>query len=344
MPELWDVYDEHRNKKPYTHIRGVPLQPGDYHLVVEIWTFTPDGQVLLTLRHPDKAYGNRWECTGGSAVMGEDSLTAARRELCEETGLDMSNTIPTLLTTVTQHHNKTIYDIYAVRLDFTLDQVTLQQGETVDKRLVPFSFLEDPANDELLASPIAGRLRTAALPFLHRFHARAECWDMYSHDGQFLGYNRLRPVSKAEQQHPWEMSLAAVALIQDEQGRILLGQRAPHKAAGLKWGCTGGGVSTGETPELALQREVWEEIGLDISTSTPILLNKFLLDGDYGKWCMHVYLIRMPFTLKHLTLQPEEVVDAQLFAPEALYEHSLVAGILNRDSSILPALLTETLL
>jgi len=335
MPEIWDVYDEHRNKKPYTHTRGVPLQPGDYHLVVEIWTFTPDGQILLTKRHPDKPFGGMWECTGGSAVMGEDSLTAARRELREETGLDLSHTIPTLLTTVIQHHNQTIYDLYAVRLDFTLEDVLLQDGETVDKRLVPFSFLEDPANDALLCTPQLERLRTAAMPFLRRFHAHAECWDMYSHDGRFLGYNRLRPVSKGEQQHPWEASHAAVALLQTSAGQVLLTQRAPHKAAGLKWGCTGGGVATGETTELALQREIAEEIGLDITAAKPVLLNSFLLDGDYGKWVLHVYLIRMDFTLDDLTLQEEEVIDARFFSPDALYEHPLVAGILNRDPSIL---------
>ena len=335
MPEIWDVYDEHRNKKPYTHTRGVPLQPGDYHLVVEIWTFTPDGQLLLTKRHPDKPFGGMWECTGGSAVMGEDSLTAACRELHEETGLDLSRAIPTLLTTVTQHHNQTIYDLYAVRLDFSPEDVLLQDGETVDKRLVPFSFLEDPANDALLCTPQLERLRTAAMPFLRRFHAHAECWDMYSHDGRFLGYNRLRPVSKDEPQHPWETSLSSIAFIQHTDGRVLLTQRAPHKAAGLQWGCTGGGIASGETPELALQREVQEEIGLDISDITPKLLCRVLLDGTHGKFSLLIYHVRLEFDLNKLVLQPEEVIGAKLVSPDDLASYPLVAGILNRDPSIL---------
>ena len=135
MPELWDVYDAQRSRKPGSHVRGTPLAPGDYHLVVEIWTFTPDGRVLLTLRHPDKHFGGKWECTGGSVVPGEDSLTGARRELLEETGLSMADAAPTLLTTLTVPEVGTIYDIYAVRLDFTLDDVTLQESESIDCRL-----------------------------------------------------------------------------------------------------------------------------------------------------------------------------------------------------------------
>lgn len=339
MPELWDIYDAQRRKKSGSHPRGTPLEPGDFHLVTEIWTFAPDGRVLLTLRHPDKHYGGKWECTGGSALQGEDSLTSARRELREETGLSMDGAVPTLLTTLTVPANGTIYDIYAVRLDFALDDVTLQEGETVDKRLVDFSFLESPDCTAVLADPILSRLRTT-LPLLRRFHDGAERWDMYALDGRFLGYNRLRPHDPAERQHPWEMSLAAIALIQDAQGRVLLEQRAPRKAAPLQWGCPGGGVSTGETPLQALLRETREEIGLDLRNAHPALLNAFVLDGDYGKWRLHVYRAQLSFILDDLTLQTDEVIAAQLVPPADLPRYPLVQGILVRDSSILPTLLS----
>ena len=68
--------------------------------------------------------------------------------------------------------------------------------------------------------------------------------------------------------------------------------------------------------------------------------NKFLLDGDFGKWCLHVYLIRTDLTLDMLTFQPDEVIDAQFVLPPALNDHPLVAGILRRDPSILPTLLS----
>ena len=338
MPELWDIYDAQCNRKPGSHPRGTPLAPGDFHLVVEIWTFTPDGRVLLTLRHPDKHFGGKWECTGGAVVQGEDSLTSARRELLEETGLSMSNTIPTLLTTLTVPEVGTIYDIYAVQLNFTLDDVTLQPGETIDKRLVDFDWLESPACDAELAAPVRERLRIT-LPLLRRFHDHAERWDMYALNGQFLGYNRLRPHTPSEQQHPWEMSLASIAFIQDAHGNILLEQRAPSKAAPLLWGCPGGGVSTGETPLQALLRETQEEVGLDLTPAHPTLLNAFLLDGTYGKWCLYVYRAQLPFTLTDLTIQPEEVASVQLVPPTDLPQHPLIQGLLTRDPSILTTLL-----
>ena len=86
MAEYWDVYDENRNKTGALHRRGDPLGPQEYHLVVEFWTLDGQGRVLLTRRDLRKHFGGLWECTGGSALAGEDSRTAVRRELREETG------------------------------------------------------------------------------------------------------------------------------------------------------------------------------------------------------------------------------------------------------------------
>ena len=145
MPELWDVYDAQRNRKPGSHVRGTPLAPGDFHLVVEIWTFTPDGRVLLTLRHPDKHFGGKWECTGGSVVQGEDSLTGARRELLEETGLSMAGSAPTLLTTLTVPANGTIYDIYTSTPLEDLDKFTsagaLALAHNIPMKVVPTNLI-----------------------------------------------------------------------------------------------------------------------------------------------------------------------------------------------------------
>ena len=153
MPEIWDVLDAQRRVTGRHWTRGEePAGPDDYHLVVEIWTIQEStGYVLLTLRHPDKPHGNTWECTGGSALAGEDSLTAVRRELCEETGLTLGNTAPHLLHKFTKPHVH--FDSYAAVLNFTNKDIRLQEGETVDRRLVPLEDI-DPAQ---LAAPIALR-------------------------------------------------------------------------------------------------------------------------------------------------------------------------------------------
>ena len=64
----------------------LPLPAGARHLCVEIITVW-DGRILTTLRHPQKHNGGFWEVTTGSAIAGEDTRSAAVRELYEETGI-----------------------------------------------------------------------------------------------------------------------------------------------------------------------------------------------------------------------------------------------------------------
>lgn len=56
--------------------------------------------------------------------------------------------------------------------------------------------------------------------------------------------------------------VAAVALV-DVDGRVLLAQRPEGKAMAGLWEFPGGKVEPGETPELALIRELQEELGID---------------------------------------------------------------------------------
>ena len=56
--------------------------------------------------------------------------------------------------------------------------------------------------------------------------------------------------------------VAAVALI-DVDGRILLAQRPEGKSMAGMWEFPGGKIEAGETPEVALVRELKEELGID---------------------------------------------------------------------------------
>lgn len=56
--------------------------------------------------------------------------------------------------------------------------------------------------------------------------------------------------------------VSAVALI-DVDGRVLLAQRPEGKSMAGLWEFPGGKVEDGETPEVALIRELQEELGID---------------------------------------------------------------------------------
>lgn len=97
-----------------------------------------------------------WECTGGSALSGDDSITAAIREVREETGLCL---LPENGRCVMGYKRKDAFvDIWLFRQDFDLKDVRYQPGETCGAKcakkeeilemeqtgeLVPFSYLEE---------------------------------------------------------------------------------------------------------------------------------------------------------------------------------------------------------
>ena len=60
--------------------------------------------------------------------------------------------------------------------------------------------------------------------------------------------------------------VAAVALI-DRDGRVLLAQRPEGKSLAGLWEFPGGKVEIGETPEMALIRELQEELGIETWSS-----------------------------------------------------------------------------
>lgn len=89
--ELWDLYDAQGKLTGKTMVRGEEVPAGYFHLAVHIWPMNSRGEFLVQRRSPYVLWKpNLWAVTGGSAISGEDALTAARRELREEIGYDAS--------------------------------------------------------------------------------------------------------------------------------------------------------------------------------------------------------------------------------------------------------------
>lgn len=141
MNELWDLYDEDRRPLNKTHVRGIPLSEGEYHIVVDIWTINRDGKILIDKRHPNKKFGGFWECTSGSVIVGEDSVTGALRELEEELGIKSTSEELVLIQSILLKDS--FVDTYVVNKDISIDSLVLQAEEVVEAKYVTLNELDD---------------------------------------------------------------------------------------------------------------------------------------------------------------------------------------------------------
>ncbi len=127
--EIFDLYDENRIKTGQTIPRGSVLPDGSYHMVVHICIFSSDGKMLIQQRQPFKeGWSNLWDVsTGGSAVSGDTSRSAAVRELSEELGIDIEPAKLRKFITICDKH--VFDDWYTVTMDIELSELHLQYEE-----------------------------------------------------------------------------------------------------------------------------------------------------------------------------------------------------------------------
>lgn len=159
--ELWDLFDKNRRPLHRTHVRGVPMRRGEYHLVVFVWIFNSSGQTLLTKRSPEKkTYPNFWSPTGGAVQAGETSLQAVARELQEETGIRADRAEFKLLTSECVASRSYFSDIYLLQKDVPQSEIVLQEGETCDAKWVNKAEFEAMIAAGEIAQPDVERYRS----------------------------------------------------------------------------------------------------------------------------------------------------------------------------------------
>ena len=163
MPEYWDICDENGIPTGRIHERGKPMNPGEYHMSVTAWIRNQNGEFLISKRLPTASHeANFWEPTGGSAIVGEDSLTAALREVKEELGLTLNPADGCLFKRYNWPHSKgdgmAHICVWLFCSDPDITNVVLQPEETCDARwaaeedirtlirngcFVPYTYLDE---------------------------------------------------------------------------------------------------------------------------------------------------------------------------------------------------------
>lgn len=155
--EDWDLYNEDKELLGKTIKRGEKLEEGEYHLVVGIWTVTPEGKILLTQRHPDKDFGLLWECSGGGVFAGESSIEGAVRELKEEIGVEVTEAGLQFMGSLRTKHY--FVDSYLYVADIDLKMLNLQKEEVVDAKLVTLEEFEAMNKEGLIVEAMVAEFR-----------------------------------------------------------------------------------------------------------------------------------------------------------------------------------------
>ena len=149
--EYWDIYDKNKQKTGRTMQRNDwRLRDDEYHLTVLGVVMRPDRKFLITKRVMTKSWApGWWEVPGGAVQAGEESADAVRREVLEETGLDVAGAGGGYLFTYHRENpgegDNYFVDVYRFEMDFDESDVRAQESETDGFALADLSEIQDYA-------------------------------------------------------------------------------------------------------------------------------------------------------------------------------------------------------
>ena len=107
------------------------------------------------------------------------------------------------------------------------------------------------------------------------------------------------------------------ALIQNEQGEILLALRSQQaKNERGTWEIPGGAVEFGETLKQALQREIREEIGIEIEVGELLHVCDHILTEEGQHWVSPTFICQIKSGTPTI-MEPQKCDALQWFTPEA---------------------------
>ncbi|NOX36306.1 MAG: (deoxy)nucleoside triphosphate pyrophosphohydrolase [Calditrichaeota bacterium] len=109
-------------------------------------------------------------------------------------------------------------------------------------------------------------------------------------------------------------------IIENADGRILLTRRKPHLSNAGKWEFPGGKLRPGEQPPACLQRELREELGIDVRVNDPFEIVNFTYDRG------HILLIAYRCQYRGGTIRMVDHDRYEWVRPEDLLKYDLSAA------------------
>jgi len=106
----------------------------------------------------------------------------------------------------------------------------------------------------------------------------------------------------------------ACAIIQNDAGRVLAAQRGPAMDLPFKWEFPGGKIEPGETPQQCLEREIFEELNIQIHVGLKLLPNIHEYDTTVIELMPFIARVVQgePVPTEHLQIlwcEPEQLIE-----------------------------------
>jgi 8-oxo-dGTP pyrophosphatase MutT (NUDIX family) len=260
------------------------------------------GRLLMQERDDDALHDpGRWGYPGGDLEAGEDFVTAAVRELEEETGLVVA---PARLASlgVRRFHSETCgeddeFELFAVRLPVSDDDVVCGEGRQM--------VFVDPQD---LGGRRLHQATSLTLDRVLEWQARAVRTDFVQ-----------------------------VTLV-DPRGRVLMQERDEHAPVWPEtWCFPGGGLDDGEEPVEGAVRELAEETGVVLTPDDLTDLGQFeLVTDDRGTFHFHAFVARTTLNDRDIEchegrqmvfVDPDPLPDVELVPSTALVAPVLAAWV-----------------
>lgn len=122
-----------------------------------------------------------------------------------------------------------------------------------------------------------------------------------------------------------EFHIVVFGVVITPDKKLMVSKRHPCKMFGGVWEFNGGSAVSGETSRMAVERELVEETGLDISECYGEIVTSKVKYWPGSNWIYDVWVFVTEVDLEKLTPQENEVVEIELHSFEWVKEQ-LAAG------------------